>query len=303
MSEQESVPKYNISSITYFKHLNSDKVDLLDNDLALIDTEGFNVTYTAPCKLEMPTVSLCLRGSATLNINLKKYEVSPGKMVIVLPNQIVESRWKSPDFRTIFISISRNLLSTFPKVGNVLSLFFRLKESPCFDISFSDQEILREYFEFVRKRLRSKEDTFRRETVQGLMQAFSFELYRILTEHVAASAITAKNKTRKDHIFECFYETLVESYQQERSVKYYADRLCLTPKHLSGVIKDVSGLTVGEWIDELVILEAKALLNSTSMNIQEIADRLNFANQSFFGKYFKHYTGMSPKEYRNSISL
>ena len=45
-----------------------------------------------------------------------------------------------------------------------------------------------------------------------------------------------------------------------------------------------------EWIDELVILEAKALLNSSSMNIQEIADRLNFANQSFFGKYFKHYT-------------
>lgn len=53
---------------------------------------------------------------------------------------------------------------------------------------------------------------------------------------------------------------------------------------------------VGEWIDELVILEAKALLNSSSMNIQEIADRLNFANQSFFGKYFKHYTGMSLKD-------
>lgn len=74
----------------------------------------------------------------------------------------------------------------------------------------------------------------------------------------------------------------------------------LTPKHLSGVVKEVSGKTVGEWIDELVILEAKALLNSSSMNIQEIADRLNFANQSFFGKYFKHYTGMSPKEYRKS---
>ena len=88
--------------------------------------------------------------------------------------------------------------------------------------------------------------------------------------------------------------------RSERSVKFYADQLCLTPKHLSGVVKEVSGKTVGEWIDELVILEAKALLNSSSMNIQEIADRLNFANQSFFGKYFKHYTGMSPKEYRKS---
>ena len=105
---------------------------------------------------------------------------------------------------------------------------------------------------------------------------------------------------RKEYIFERFYESLVQSYQSERSVKFYADQLCLTPKHLSGVVKEVSGKTVGEWIDELVILEAKALLNSSSMNIQEIADRLNFANQSFFGKYFKHYTGMSPKEYRKS---
>ena len=63
------------------------------------------------------------------------------------------------------------------------------------------------------------------------------------------------------NIFERFYESLVQSYQSERSVKFYADQLCLTPKHLSGVVKEVSGKTVGEWIDELVILEAKALLN------------------------------------------
>lgn len=107
-----------------------------------------------------------------------------------------------------------------------------------------------------------------------------------------------KYRSRKEHIFERFYESLIESYQAERSVRFYADRLCLTPKHLSGVVKEVSGKTVGEWIDDFVILEAKALLNSSSLSIQEISDRLNFANQSFFGKYFKHYTGLSPKEYR-----
>ncbi|EJW96039.1 transcriptional regulator, AraC family [gut metagenome] len=65
------------------------------------------------------------------------------------------------------------------------------------------------------------------------------------------------------------------------------------------MVKEVSGKTVGEWIDHWVILEAKALLHSSSLSIQEISDRLNFANQSFFGKYFKHYTGLSPKEYRS----
>ena len=69
-------------------------------------------------------------------------------------------------------------------------------------------------------------------------------------------------------------------------------------KHLSTVVKEISGKTAGEWIDSLVVLEAKALLKSSELSIQEIADELHFANQSFFGKYFKHHTGMSPKEYR-----
>lgn len=127
------------------------------------------------------------------------------------------------------------------------------------------------------------------------MQGFFFELCNIFNSYAPDASAVVKSKSRKEYIFERFYESLVQSYQSERSVKFYADQLCLTPKHLSGVVKEVSGKTVGEWIDELVILEAKALLNSSSMNIQEIADRLNFANQSFFGKYFKHIPVCLPK--------
>ena len=90
----------------------------------------------------------------------------------------------------------------------------------------------------------------------------------------------------------------LENYKQERSVAFYADKLCVTAKYLSLISKEVSGQPAGNWIDEYVILEAKTLLKSSQMSIQEIADSLNFANQSFFGKYFKHHTGISPKEYR-----
>ena len=93
---------------------------------------------------------------------------------------------------------------------------------------------------------------------------------------------------------------VADNYKKERSVSFYANKLCLTPKHLSGVVKEVSGKTAGEWIDRLVILEARAMLKTTEMSIQQIAEHLNFANQSFFGKYFKHYVGISPKEYRRS---
>lgn len=296
----QNVPKVGISSVVHSKHIDADNIDVVDNDIALFDTESVISLYNGPTKLEVLMVGLCLEGTGTFNVSLREIELLPGLMVIALPNQIVEQRRFSHDFKGIFFAVSKNLLETLPKIGNVLSLFFYLKDCPCFNLTPQEQEIVKEYHAFIRKRLRNKEALYRKEVVMGLMQGFFFELCTIFTSHAPANATAMKNKSRKEYIFERFYESLVESYQSERSVRFYADRLCLTPKHLSGVVKEVSGKTVGEWIDELVILEAKALLNSSSMNIQEIADRLNFANQSFFGKYFKHYTGMSPKEYRKS---
>lgn len=99
-----------------------------------------------------------------------------------------------------------------------------------------------------------------------------------------------------------FIDLLESHFREERAVNFYAERLFVTPKHLSAVLKEISGQTAGEWIDQRVILEAKLLLRTTGMNIQEISTALNFSNQSFFGKYFKHLTGISPREYRTKLS-
>jgi AraC-like DNA-binding protein len=80
---------------------------------------------------------------------------------------------------------------------------------------------------------------------------------------------------------------------------FYADKMHLSPKYLSAVVKKVSGQTPSNWIDGLVIMEAKNLLKYSEMNIQEIAYQMNFPNQSFFGKYFKQRTGMTPSTYRD----
>jgi len=296
----QSVPKIGISSVVHSKHIDSSSIDVVDNDIALFDTESVISLYNGPSKMEVLTIGLCLEGEGAFNISLREFQLSPGVMVVALPNQIIEHRYFSPNYRGIFFAVSKNVLETLPKVGSRLSLFFYLKDYPCFNLTPHEQEVVKEYHVFMRKRLRDKEGTYRREVVMGLMQGFIFELCNIFNNHAPVAAASPKTKSRKEYIFERFYESLVESYQSERSVRFYADQLCLTPKHLSGVVKEISGKTVGEWIDEFVILEAKALLNSSSMNIQEIADRLNFANQSFFGKYFKHYTGMSPKEYRKN---
>ena len=73
----------------------------------------------------------------------------------------------------------------------------------------------------------------------------------------------------------------------------------LAPRYFSAIIKEKSGSNALQWIVQMVITEAKQLLENSDLSIKEIAARLNFPTQSFFGKYFKQYVGVSPKEYRN----
>ena len=96
-----------------------------------------------------------------------------------------------------------------------------------------------------------------------------------------------------------FYNLILQYYKDSREVGFYAKKLCLTPKYLSVIIKEFTGNSALGWINDYVILEAKSLLKSTNMTIQQISDELNFPSQSFFGKYFKRLVGVSPKVYRS----
>ncbi len=103
---------------------------------------------------------------------------------------------------------------------------------------------------------------------------------------------------RSEVLFEEFMALLQQHNKRERNVGFYAERMDITPKYLSTVVKEVSGKTAARWIDDSVILEAKTLLKYSGLSIREIAAQLNFSTQSFFGKYFKQHTGTSPSLYK-----
>jgi AraC-like DNA-binding protein len=92
---------------------------------------------------------------------------------------------------------------------------------------------------------------------------------------------------------------LFEHFKEAKDVSFYADKLCVSPKYLSSLVKQMVGKPAKDCIDYCIIMESKVLLNS-SYTIQEISQQLNFPNQSFFGKYFKKHTGISPLNYRRS---
>lgn len=101
------------------------------------------------------------------------------------------------------------------------------------------------------------------------------------------------------HILSEFKALLAEHFIEERQVSFYADKMHLTPKYFSTVIKEVSGKTAGTWINEMLLLESKVRLQNKEQSIAQIAYNLNFSDPSHFGKFFKKHIGMSPLEYRS----
>ena len=102
-------------------------------------------------------------------------------------------------------------------------------------------------------------------------------------------------------LYDRFTELVQRDFRQHRTIQYYAEALNISPKYFSALIKKVSGKSAGQWIDEYVLLEAKALLKSRRYTVQQVSDMLSFPNQSFFAKYFKAHTGYTPTQYQTSI--
>jgi AraC-like DNA-binding protein len=95
-----------------------------------------------------------------------------------------------------------------------------------------------------------------------------------------------------------FLRLLSNHFKEERSVQYYAERLFISPKHLTQMLKDTTGRTAGEFIDRAVIIEAKVLLRTPSYNVAQVAEELHFSDQFFFAKFFKKHTGRTPSQFR-----
>ncbi|MDR1004206.1 MAG: helix-turn-helix domain-containing protein [Prevotellaceae bacterium] len=271
-------------------------IDFIGNDFAIFHNVGSISLFDYPTRLNGACLALCMNGRSSIRINLREFEMEPGMLVITLPEQILQQVNYTDDFTCILIVVSERIVNeVLPTVQQLLPLFFRLKEEPCILLNAEDIVMINEYYSFLQKKAKSKDNPFRREIAQGILLALFYDVYAI---YLGNEPPEKKPKTRKEELFDRFIRAVSESYKKERSVSFYADKLFLTPKHLSSAVKEVSGKTAGEWIENSVILEAKALLKSSDLSIQEIADELHFANQSFFGKYFKQHTGISPKEYR-----
>lgn len=274
----------------------------LKDDIVVFESDfAMNDPLKYPLRFDSLYICLVEEGECDVSIDLRDFHAARNTMIVIQPKNYVSVSNRTDDCRLSILTCSKYVVEeVLPILTDILPLLLHHRVEPVKSLSEENANGIRNFYKFLKAKLTGPQTPFLRQKVLCILQAALFELLDI-----NASELNSRTapKTRKDEIMAKFIVAVSENFRENRQVSYYAEKLCITPKHLSAVVKDISGRTAGDWIENYVGMEAKVLLKSTDLTVQEIALKLNFANQSFFGKYFKHITGMSPTEYRRSLQM
>lgn len=235
-------------------------------------------------------------GEGKIEIDLQPHDFKGPCIVNIKQGQIIQNIQFSGEFNASFIVLSKRFCD---------NLFVLLKDCSSYGTASLNQVVMvPEYLtdKFEKFYLHIKEiftDSQSVNAYQAMVLAIASFFYECGTKCYLPVLDTKHNKSIS-RLTEKFLSLVQQHFKKERFLDFYAEKLEVSTKHLSRTVKEATGFTAVDWIDRFVILEAKVLLKSTTMSIQQISDELNFASQSFFGKYFKKHTGHSPKDFRNA---
>lgn len=256
------------------------------------------ITSPYPFKIQFAMMILCLNGHMRVNLNLNEYKLQRNCIQIVTPGAIAQCVEITPDSRMAIIAFAT--VNNLPE-GNPQSVLIMRKfliDNAMLKLSDREMDEMMGLYHHMRQQLVQPERLFTHEIINSYIQIFYYSLCQLMSPYIEQQ--DTQYVSRKKQIFDQFTLLLRQHYTQERSISFYAEKLCITPKYLSQVIYDISGQHARNWIRDHVILEAKALLKCGKYNVQQVSDLLNFANQSFFGSYFKKAVGCSPSAYQDS---
>ncbi len=250
-----------------------------------------------PIQLDMNVCFLCTSGQIDLEIDLTKYTLHEGDAAMILTGSFLRVIGIKDSARIAFIAINSDFLKYVGNVKTVIEHVNKVKRMP---VSHMDPDMMEEslmIYNEIKKKLSNPDFRFKEEVAKSYIQIM---LCNFFDRFVLKNETTEEQapKSRKEELFTNFIKLVKDNYLNHRSISFYADKLCVSPKYLSSVVHKVSGKYATDWINQYVILEAKSMLRMEDTNIKDVSNHLNFANQSFFAKFFKKHTGYTPKEYK-----
>ena len=252
-----------------------------------------------PIHLNCTLIALCTRGTAVFSIDMKDHEIVPGSEAFLLSDIVFCVRHTSPDFTVRMFIFSREISNQ--ALMRFDSIFFnRVYENPIYRNRSGGEDKVQAYFTILNDIQSDPHNSHRSLIAMNLLRAFSLDIYDKVQRHAAGEPQSSPN-SRREEIYGRFMNLVNAECHRHRDVAWYAGRLCITPRYLAGITRSVSGDSPKGLIDYVLVQEIKILLTFSEMPLQEIADRLNFPDQSYLGRFFRRQAGMSPSDYRRSL--
>lgn len=262
-------------------------------------TSGNNIQK--PGKINASGFIFCRKGEIRISSNFRTYDVGQNNLLLYQPHNVLSvENFEGCD--CYVIAIEEGSLSDYALEMQPMPEFLeKIHESPMICLDEKESMKLINVLESLFRYIDEKEETpFKSPIVKAGLNILSYTIGEILYQHLSSKEFEKIRISRENNHFNRFIRVLADNYLKEREVSFYAEQLHLTARYLTTTVRKMSGYTVYEWICRFIIKDAKYLLSHTDLTVQQIAYELEFSNQSFFGKFFKKHTGMSPGQYRKS---
>lgn len=250
-------------------------------------------------QMEIVFLALCTRGSVLFKIDGQEFKAGRGSLILIAPGRMVQVEYLKENSNGIGIGITRNLLkNAIVEYSSLWSLLLETQKQPHVKILPSEARLIENLHSQLLETAHLPERPFKFEMLRSLMQAAAYQIAMIVSSYMEVRPL---DNNRDFNLYFRFTQAVAQNYRQSRRVDFYADKLCVTPKYLSASVKAVSGKTANRWIDEYVTVEARNLLRVSTHSVRQVSDYLNFPDASFFTKFFKKNTGLTPREFREKI--
>jgi AraC-like DNA-binding protein len=247
-----------------------------------------------PYRSDYYKIGIVLRGSARLQVNLETYDLGPNSLMVLSPYVIKQWPYISADFDALSIFFTKDFVLASGGLSLDAFAFFERDARHVFTLLPADAERIMALLQAIEQKYDAPH-VYREEILRSLIHILLHETAPIYSaQHVSAKAV----QSRSQQIAASFKQLVNTHYVTERSLAFYADKLCISPKHLAETVREATGKRAVAWLAEAVLLEARVLLQNPALSIAQIAYTLHFADQSTFGRFFRNNTGVSPASYR-----
>lgn len=297
--------KLNLNNLSKL-HVDDEKdMCFIDEDIFLIDNlRDIPDNIKKAFQFDIMVFIVCKAGRLQVQINGSEYMLEKDNLLICSNWHFMTNAMLSPDFSCFLLGLSREKVDSITaSLGASVQGIFYLKDHPLVKLLPAELPTLRMYHQILKVKLSSPRHPYYGNSFSCLMKSAVYDLLAVVerlqrNDHSANTSAPDSNYAFSNTIVRDFVSMLAEDVGNSRSVKYYADKLCITSKYLSAVCSKETGKVPSQWIKEFLVERIRYMLVSTNMSCKEIAIELSFPNTSFFGKFTKQHLGTSPLAYR-----